>query len=200
MIDRRHKDLNGVTRLIVLLFVLLGYSACSGTPDVARDTLHSPKHSAAAPKQKVATKTTKPKPPKYVGLQVPPLPKGHETELGYLLEPEGQEKYAIEVVRIGSERLVWMGRLSHHDARGRAHWKIIAVLPPQKVPKGFYFSGGNCHSRGRPQQEIVAIFKMEDKKLFTQIRKAWKANPQKQHFEEVSPKEVQCINEAWNRL
>lgn len=200
MIARSLKSLEGAARLIGLLFVLLGYTACSGTPDGPRETLHPPKHSTASPKQKVATKAAKPNIGKYVGLLVPPLPKGHETEVGYLLEPEGQEKYAIEVVRVGSERLVWMGRLLHHDDRGRAHWKIIAVLPPQKIPKGFYFSGGNCHSRGRPQQEIVAIYKMEDKKTLTHIRKAWKANPQKQHFEEVSPKDVQCINEAWNRL
>ncbi len=134
----------------------------------------------------------------YVGLKIPPMPKGHETELGYLLGPEDQGKYAIEVVSFGSKKIVWMGRLLYHDEKGRAHWEIIAALPPRPLPAGYHFSGGNCLNYNKPQPEIVAIFKMDEKKALTRAHKAWKADPQKETFEPLPLEGIQCINERLN--
>ena len=162
-----------------LYCILFGLLACSGTP-VKKET-RTP---------------SKPPPQKYVGLKIPPMPKGHESELGYLLGPEDQGKYAIEVVNYGSKKVIWMGRLLYHDEKGRAYWEIIAALPPRSLPTGYYFSGGNCLNHNKPQREIVAIFKMEDKKTLTQIHKAWRADPQKETFERLPLEGIQCINEG----
>lgn len=132
----------------------------------------------------------------YVGLKIPPMPKGHETELGYLIGPEDQGKYSIEVVKFGSKKTAWMGRLLYHDERGRAYWEIIAALPARPVPTGYHFSGGNCLNHNKLQPGIVAIFKMEDKKMLTQIHKAWRADPQKEIFEPLPLEGIQCINEG----
>jgi hypothetical protein len=162
-----------------LYCIIFGLLACSGTP-IKKET-RTP---------------SKPPPQKYVGLKIPPLPKGHESELGYLLGPDDQGKYAIEVVNYGSKKVIWMGRLLYHDEKGRAHWEIIAALPPRSLPTGYYFSGGNCLNHNKPQREIVAIFKMEDKKTLTQILKAWRADPQKETFERLPLEGIQCINEG----
>lgn len=91
-----------------------------------------------------------------------------------------------------------MERLLYHDEKGRAHWEIIAALPPQQLPTGHQFSGGNCLNENKPQPEIVAIFKMEKKKAATQIYKAWKADPQNKTFEQLPLEGIQCSNERMN--
>jgi len=128
------------------------------------------------------------------------MPEGSQTELGYLLETENPGKFSIEVVNVGSLKAVWMGSFLYHDDQGKAHWKVIAALPPRPLPEGYYFSSGNCMNRGNAQPEIVAIIKKEDKKMLTGIKKAWRADPQKKHFEELPPAGIQCINEGWNSL
>ena len=174
-----------VLRWFGLVCILVGWTACSSTP--VKSALH--------PSKKPSGSSIK-----YVGLKIPPMPSKHETEMGYLLEPEGLGKYAIEVVNYGSKKIVWMGRLLYNDAKGKAHWKIIATLPPRPLPEGYQFSSGNCLSHGKPQPEIVAIVKTEDKYRLTQIEKAWKANPEKEAFEELPLQGIHCINERWNRL
>lgn len=171
-----------VLRWFGLYCILLGMVACSSNPVVQ----HS-KKTGGPPEQPVQS---------YVGLKIPPMPKGHETELGYLLGPEDQGKYSVEVVNYGPDRIVWMGRLLYHDENGRAHWEIIAALPPRPLPAGYHFSRGNCLNHGNPQPKIVAILKMEDKKVLTQIRQAWKADPQKERFEPLPLEGIQCINEG----
>lgn len=178
-----------------LFIILWGVTACSITPKPPPIAKTSPDPHSGAPAKKPSGSTQN-----NVGLKIPPMPKGHETELGYLLELGGQEKYSIEVVNFGSKKVVWMGRFLYHDEKGKAHWKIIAELPPQPLPEGYFFSSGNCLKHGRPQPEIVAIYKMEDKKIFTQIHKAWQADPQKNKFKKLPLKGIHCINESWNRL
>ena len=174
-------------RWLGLCCVLWGFVACAATPEGPRKVQHPPKKPAVSGKN-------------YVGIKIPPMPQGHETELGYLLDLEGQGKFSIEVVSFGSKKMVWLRRFLYHDKRGKAHWKIIAQLPPQPLPEGYVFSSGNCLKHGRPQPEIVAIFKMEDKETFTHIHKAWQANPKKNNFKELPLKGIQCINEGWTRL
>ena len=134
----------------------------------------------------------------YVGLKTPPMPPGHETELGYLLGLEGEGRYAIEVVNFRSKKIVWMGRLLFHDEKGRAHWKIIAAMPPQQLPAGYRFSGGNCLNDGKLQPEIVAIYKANKRKPLIQAHKAWKADPENEAFEPLDPERIQCNSERLN--
>ncbi len=170
-----------------LYCILLGLLACLTVPeDPALQHSKKPGGPSEPPAQN------------YVGLKIPPMPKGHETELGYLLGPEDQGKHSIEVVSFGSKKIVWMGRLLYHDEKGRAHWEIIAALPPRPLPTGYHVSRGNCLNHNKPQPEIVAILKMEDKKTLTQIHKAWKADPQKETFEPLPLEGIQCSNERFN--
>jgi len=182
-----------VLRWFGLVCLLVGWTACSSTPD--KSALHPSKKPSGSPAVKISGSAIN-----YVGLKIPPMPSKHETEMGYLLEPEGQGTYAIEVVNFGSKKIVWMGRLLYNDAKGKAHWKIVAALPPHPLPEGYHFSSGNCLSQGKPQPEIVAILKIEDKPKLTQIQKAWRANPEKEIFEELPLQGIYCINERWNRL
>lgn len=174
-----------ILRWFGLHCILLGLLACS-TPAKDPALLHSKK----------SRDPSEPPAQNYVGLKIPPMPKGHETELGYLLGLEYQDKYAIEVVNLGSKKLVWMERLLYHDEKGRAHWEIIAALPPRPLPTGYHFSGGNCLDHNEPQPEIVAIFKRNDKKAMGHIHKAWRADPQKKTFEPLPLEGIQCLNEG----
>jgi hypothetical protein len=183
--DREIEGPMNIIRWFGLHCILLGLLACSATQE--------------GPALQLSKKSAGPWAPpaqNYVGLEIPPMPQGHETELGYLLGLENQGKYAIEVVNFGPKKLVWMGRLLHHDENGRAYWEIIAALPPRPLPTGYHFSGGNCLSHNKPRPDIVAIFKIEDKEKLTQIHKAWRADPQKEMFEPLPLEGIQCINEG----
>jgi len=169
-----------------LYCIILGVSACSTfSEDPAMQHSKKPEDPSKSPARI------------YVGLKTPPMPQGHETELGYLLGSE-EGRYAIEVVSFGSKKMVWMGRLLYHDEKGRAHWEIIAALPPQPLPMGYQFSGGNCLNDNKPQKEIVAILKRDNRKALTQIHKAWKADPQKGTFEPLPLEGIQCDSEGLN--
>jgi len=210
--DPSSKGRNPAWKWIGVLCVVWGLTACTGMhreqgtlpapgkPEAAAKTTPPPK--AVHPKtvKKAAEPVVQSEPVEYVGLRIPPMPEGHESVMGYLLDGGDEGNFSIEVVHFGPQKLVWMGQLLYHDANGRAHWEIIAVLPPRKVPKGYYFSDGNCRDQGHPNPKIVALFKREDKKTFTQISKAWRADTQAHHFVELSPEGIQCLNEAWNRL
>jgi hypothetical protein len=174
-------------RWLGLYCILLGVLACSTNPEGSA-VQHSKKSGGPS---KSPTRT-------YVGLKTPPMPQGHETELGYLLGQEDKGRYAIEVVNFEAKKIVWMGRLLYHDEKGRAHWEIIAALPPQLLPVGYQFSGGNCLNANKPQPEIVAILKMKKNEALTQVHKAWKADPQKGTFEPLPLEGIQCNNEGLN--
>jgi len=176
-----------ILRWFGLHCILFGLLSCSTTPE-----------SSLVQPSKKSGGTLEPPAQNYVGLKIPPMPKGHETELGYLLGPEDQGKHAIEVVNFGSKKIVWMGHLLFHDDKGRAHWEIIAALPPRLLPAGYQISSGNCLRDNKPQPEIVAIFKMDDKKALARVDKAWKADTQKGIFEPLPPEGIQCINEPLN--
>jgi hypothetical protein len=185
--DGNIKGLMNILRWIGLHCILLGLLSCSTAPE-GPAMQHSKK--SGGPSESPAQI--------YVGLKVPPMPKGHETELGYLLGPEDQSKYAIEVVSFGSKKIVWMGRLLSHDEQGRAHWEIIAALPPRALPTGYRFASGNCLKDNKPQPEIVAIFKMDDTKTLIRAHEAWKADTQKGTFESLPLEGIQCVNERLN--
>ena len=174
-----------ILRWFGLHCLLLGLLSCSTTPE-----------GPALQHSKKDGDPSEPPAQNYVGLKIPPLPKGHETELGYLLGPENQGKYAIEVVNFGSKKIVWMGRLLYHDEKGKAHWEIVAALPPRLLPTDYHFANGNCLNHNEPQPEIVAIFKMDNKKTLTRVHQAWKADPQKETFEQLPLEGIQCVNEG----
>ena len=167
-----------------LYCILLGMLACSTSP--GGSTVH---HS------KKPGDLSEPFSNSYVGLKIPPMPRKHETEVGYLLGPEDESQYAVEVVNLGSKKIVWMERFLYHDEKGRAHWEIIAALPPQLLPADYQFSSGNCLSDNKPQPQIVAILKMEDQKALAQIHKAWMADPHKKIFEPLPLEGIRCQNQ-----
>jgi len=181
------KGLMNTLRWIGLHCILLGLLSCSTTPE-----------GSAVQHSKKSGDLSEPPAQNYVGIKIPPMPKGHKTELGYLLGPEDQGRYAIEVVSFGSKKIVWMGRLLYHDEKGRAHWEIIAALPPWRLPAGHHFSGGNCLNHDKPQPGIVAIFKIDEKKALIRAHKAWKADPEKETFEPLPLEGIQCVNKRLN--
>ena len=167
-----------------LYCILLGMLACSTSPE-----------GPAVQHTKKPGGLSEPPSNKYVGLKIPPMPQEHETEVGYLLGLKDESHYAVEVVNFGSKKIVWMERLLYHDEKGRAHWEIIAALPPQLLPTGYHFSSGNCLNDSKPQPSIVAILKMENQKALAHIHKAWKADPRKEIFEPLPLEGIQCQNE-----
>ena len=182
-------------RWMGILVALAALTACSSTPD-------KPVADSVTKKPVAAKIVKKPAPLRetYVGIEIPPIPNSHEIEMGYLLQPNGPHPHAIEIVKIGTKKFVWMGRLLYNDEQGKAHWKIIAATPPHPLPVGYHFSTGNCLNQGEHQPEIVAIVKREDKPQWTQVQKAWKANTREKAFEELPVQGISCINQDWKRL
>lgn len=68
----------------------------------------------------------------YLGLRYAgnKLPHGHKWIGGALLtDPYSDEKqYGVTEVAKGRVKMMWLDRLTHHDAAGNAHWEIKDVL------------------------------------------------------------------------
>ncbi|MFN2512655.1 MAG: hypothetical protein ABR568_14695 [Pyrinomonadaceae bacterium] len=58
------------------------------------------------------------------------LPRGHKWIGGALItDPYSAEKqYGVTEVSKGRMKMIWLDRLTHHDAAGNAHWEIRDVL------------------------------------------------------------------------
>lgn len=97
----------------------------------------------------------------YMGLRYAgnKLPRGHKWIGGALLtNPYSDEKqYGVTEVSKGRVKMMWLDRLTHHDAAGNAHWEIKDVLFPPPMRKNQLLFYVNCFLANKPDPELVVI-------------------------------------------
>lgn len=141
-------------------------------------------------------------PQSYIGLHFDILPDGLESFVSFVLGGPGTDYVVSEVVR-DSGKMLWLERVICHDERGHAYKEIRAVLILPALQEKEKLITGTCKINGaatpeaatKPEFdiEIVAIGWFEDvHQPPVTMNYAWRANPQTETFEVLSPESVTC--------
>lgn len=133
----------------------------------------------------------------YIGLRYAgnKLPRGHKWIGGSLLtDPYSNEKqYGVTEVSKGRVRMMWLDRLTHHDAAGNAHWEIKDVLFLPAMRKSQLLFYVNCSLRDKPDSELVVITDAVVRAgYYARVRHAWRANRQAEKFQQIPVSGIKC--------
>ncbi|MCM3874343.1 MAG: hypothetical protein ND895_26940 [Pyrinomonadaceae bacterium] len=133
----------------------------------------------------------------YIGLRYDgnKLPRGHKWIGGALLtDPYSNEKqYGVTEVSKGKVRMMWLDRLTHHDAAGHAHWEIrdVLFLPPMRKNQLLFYV--NCFLANKPDSELVVITDAVVRGgYYGRVRYAWRANRQAEKFQQIPTTGIKC--------
>lgn len=140
-----------------------------------------------------ATNDTRP----YIGLRYAgdKLPRGHKWIGGALLtDPYSSEKqYGVTEVSKGRVKMMWLDRLTHHDAAGNAHWEIkdVLFLPPIRKNQLLFYA--NCFRANKPDAELVVITDAAPcGGYYGRVHHAWRASRQTEKFEKMAVAGIKC--------
>jgi hypothetical protein len=133
----------------------------------------------------------------YIGLRYAgnKLPRGHKWIGGSLLtDPYSDEKqYGVTEVSKGRVKMMWLDRLTHHDAAGNAHWEIkdVLFLPPIRKNQQLLYVG--CFLANKPDSELVVIADTVVRGgYYVRVRHAWRANRKAEKFQQIPVAGVKC--------
>ena len=133
----------------------------------------------------------------YIGLRYAgdKLPPGHKWIGGALLtDPYSDEKqYGVTEVSKGRLRMMWLDRLTHHDAAGNAHWEIkdVLFLPSMRKDQLLFYVG--CFQANKPDSELVVITDSVVRGgYYARARHAWRANRKTEKFQQIPVAGIKC--------
>jgi hypothetical protein len=134
---------------------------------------------------------------RYIGLRYGgnKLPRGHKWIGGALLsDPYSDEKqYGVTEVSRGTVHIMWLDRLTHHDAAGDAHWEIKDVLFLPVMRKNRLLFYVNCSLANKPDPELIVITDSAvSGGYYGRVYHAWRANRQTEKFEQIPVAGIKC--------
>ena len=134
---------------------------------------------------------------RYLGLRYAGnnLPRGHKWIGGALItNPYSNEKqYGVTEVAKGRVRMMWLDRLTHHDAGGNAHWEIKDVLFLPPIRKNQLLMYLDCFLANKPDPELIVITDAVVRGgYYGRVRHAWRANRKTEKFEQIPVTGIKC--------
>ncbi len=149
---------------------------------------------------------------KNIGIVTPPMPKNLYDDGGFLIIGEKSlngvysdadllaAKYAVTFVSDNKTHYCWLERIHHYDTTAtgkKAFWELLDVLQLPSITKDEILVHRTCKMGNYFDPEIIALCRYDpDAEEFTHIIKAWRANREKERFEEISTSNITCINEC----
>lgn len=132
-------------------------------------------------------------------LTYPPLPPGVEEVGGMLLRgPDGAE-LGMTDVRSDTAQMLWLGRLTHRDDAGKAHWELLDRVKLSDLNAGESVAWIDCALDGVPDASIVAIGTWTPTDTLRAIREAWRPDLQRRRFAPLPVQRVSCSVEEDRR-
>ncbi len=135
-----------------------------------------------------------------VGLHHPPMPSGIEDLGGFLVHEKGQETdLAIEYVRDSKGTVIWLDQIIYQD---RCPDPEYVILDFRRIPS--LASNERLENNCRPGDVsgggdgvTVAVAADENNEVLRHIRLAWRIDVKTRKLVDISPVEIQCINEGF---
>jgi len=121
---------------------------------------------------------------KYIGLSYPPLPAGLSEDLAMLIQDAND--HSLSLVLDGTNKMLWLSKLSHTDSNGKAYWEVKDILELSNLGAGHVLVPDGCFLNGQPDHEIFVVVKNGT------ILLAWRANTTSNVFEVIPTIGIEC--------
>jgi hypothetical protein len=136
----------------------------------------------------------------YVGLKHGHiLPRGLKHISGGLITDPYKDttQFGLAHVTRGTTNMIWFELMTHHDAKGMAHWEVLDTVTSPTFRRNQGFMLTLCSFKGSPDPEIAALVQPSSRDLYElRVLKAWRANRQTRKFELIEAKDVKCESQA----
>ncbi|MCH2228965.1 MAG: hypothetical protein MK105_01380 [Crocinitomicaceae bacterium] len=111
----------------------------------------------------------------------------HDTEIQYGFAHYGKE--GSQIITFETIRTV----------KSKGVYRIIDGLIISDLDSNQYLAYGICMLDGKDDSFIVVVYQSDElnEEDFTNIIKAWKANPEASRFETIETKSISCVNEGF---
>ncbi len=120
----------------------------------------------------------------YIGLTYPPLPAGVTEQLSMLIQDA--EGYGLWLVDDGTDKMLWLGKVTSSTSSGAAEWVVKDVLALSKLGAGLVLNPDACSLNDAIDTEIIALAQNDT------IRYAWRANTATEKFESLPTEGIRC--------
>jgi hypothetical protein len=82
----------------------------------------------------------------------------------------------------------------------KASYTLLDGIVIDDLDSNQYVMSGQCEFDGEYDSYLVVVYEQDeqDVEYFTNILKAWRANPKTNRFDAVDPTKIKCINEGYD--
>jgi hypothetical protein len=181
-----HKQMKNVLwiGIMILLFTACGQLETPPAPVDLPEPQVTPAPVEIIPTAAPASGSDPVKFSKYIGLSYPPLP-ADLTE-GFSMMIQDSDDHGLWLVSDDEGRMLWLGKLTHHDPDGNAYWVVVDILDLSNVESGVVLIPDGCRLNGEVDNEIIVAAKNEQSLL------AWRANTDLNVFEVIPTQGIEC--------
>lgn len=158
--------------LVVLIFIAFLTTACSALIDSSRLQYVGYRHKGVVYGEK--------------------LPNGVQDLGGSLLS---DENYGVTRFLKGKKYMLWLERVIDRDAEGVPEWEVKDILvfkKPKKNQKFLFSYNSPCTDGGEENLDLIVLAELEPHLKSYKVLKAWRANTERERFEEVSTEAIAC--------
>lgn len=121
------------------------------------------------------------------------LPNGARDLGGGLLS---NENYGVSRFSKNGKLMLWLERIVEFDADGVPSWTVKDVLTfarPKKTQEFLFSYGSTCRQNGAENLDLIVLAELRPPAKNYKIINAWRANVEKEKFEKVSIKGIECV-------
>jgi hypothetical protein len=129
---------------------------------------------------------------RHEGVVVGSLPNGAVDLGGGLLS---DRDYGVARFALGGKYLLWLEKITRRNARGEPEWRVKDVLTFDALKKSqqFFFSYSfPCRQNKKQDLDMIVLAERSPKTKGFVVRKAWRANVEKEVFENVPVTGIVC--------
>lgn len=120
----------------------------------------------------------------YIGATHPPLSDGLSE--GFSMLMQGAEGYALRMVMLGPDKMLWLDKISQYDSDGNPSWEVKDVLDLSRVEPGLILFPDGCALNGVADPQIISASRNGVVQL------AWRANTTLEKFEVIPTDGIEC--------
>jgi hypothetical protein len=198
IIGKRSIDMNKQTRnfMLILMIVLL-LAACGGMETPPAPEVEVTEEPISMPVPIVVSEPVGGIPAaglageqefsKYIGLAYPPSPEGLTDVFSMIIQDS--DVYSLSLVGDGSNKMLWLSKITHYDTNGSAYWEVKDVLELSDLEAGLTLFPDGCLLNGVPESEIFVVGRNGVVVL------AWRANISLDRFEVIAADGIQCSSD-----
>jgi len=117
--------------------------------------------------------------------------KGYKEQEGVLLEPT-KNKYSISRISNGKNDIILLDKCTNSNTI--VHYKILDILTVGAIHKNQDIIFSSCSIKDHRTDKLIALVKRVNSDKFKTIYKAWVVNSKTNKIEQISVRNLSCIN------